>query len=97
MHAWAFFDSELKTVVVQPNRLEETRDLADIKKLDPSIKIYGRKLSRWLNSLDDPSMITRLKGRPELRVEEIVNERQFFDCVCQVRGLSSLPFPSNDL
>lgn len=91
MHAWAFFDSELKTVVVQPNRLQETRDLVDIKKLDTSIKIYGRKLSRWLQSLEE-SMILQLKGRPTLRIEEIANERQFFDCVCQVSRLSTSYF-----
>ena len=83
---WAFFDAELKEFVSHPNRPSDSKDLDDQTKLDPAFKEYARKLMRWSEiapPLSDAAAIKK-KGRPTLRIEEIKDEKQFFDCVVQV-------------
>lgn len=98
-YSWAFVDTDIEKFVHQPLR-NSTRDLESLATLGPLIESYFRKLAVWSKKkfelvkdedevvrFANESVAVKSKGRRTLRLEEIVDEREFFDCIGQVRAL----------
>lgn len=96
--SWAFVDTDLSTFVCQQPIKPTSLDLASLAALSPLAEAYLHKLAMWSKkqfnlikdeasgavNFADESVAVKSKQRPTLRLEEIKDERQFFDCIGQV-------------
>ncbi|KAL7415267.1 hypothetical protein BDY24DRAFT_382395 [Mrakia frigida] len=107
-YSWAFVDTDIEKFVHQPLR-NSTRDLESLATLGPLIESYFRKLAVWSKKkfelvkdedevvrFANESVAVKSKGRRTLRLEEIVDEREFFDCIGQIVKVELTDF-ANDV